>query len=103
MEQGAEAARSLPAALKLVDLLNDFADVAVHEEPEETAEGHFTIARVQGDRIWLQDFLEGGGMGPFALPSHVSARCRIGWRISGMVGRVGGQWVICEVWNVYPM
>jgi len=102
-ELGAEAARALPAAEELVGQLDELAEYGGLGEPAETVEGHFSITRVQRNRIWLQNILGGREPGPIELPSELAARCRVGWRISGVVGRFGRRWGIVEVWNVYPL
>lgn len=31
-----------------------------------------------------------------------ASRCKVGWTISGVVGRPGKRWQLVEPWNVYP-
>ena len=100
---GAEAARELPAAEELVELLNKLADYSESGEPTEIVEGQFVITRVEGHRIWLEELLGDGEFGPIVLPPMVAARCRGGWRISGVVCRFRRRWSIMEAWNIYPM
>ncbi len=65
-------------------------------------EGHFEIIRLAPCKMWLEDFLGGGQVGPIALPEEIQQQCRVGWKIAGMVGRVGRRWRLLEAWNVYP-
>lgn len=104
-EQGAEAARNLPAADRLRDALNDFADGNGLDQKDEDISDHFTITAVEAGAIWLDAMTENvgkGGIGPVALPAHIAKQCKIGWSISGIVGQRRGKWRLVEAWNVYP-
>ena len=102
-ELGAEAARSLPEAEDLGDALRDLAARLPPGEPPEQREDYFTIARVEGDRIWLSSLHRGDEVGPVVLPPELAARCPEGWSISGLVGHFGGTWAFLDVGNVYPL
>lgn len=105
VESGASAARDLPAAAELASLLSQFADDQVLDPEEGDLEDHFTIARVEGGRIWLDAVMQGpepGAIGPLAIPREIARRCKEGWSIAGVVGRRGGRWCLVEVWNIYP-
>ena len=101
-EQGATAARDLPKAEELASLLRDVAEGQEGGDEDGEIEDHFTITRVEGGKIWLEPLLEGAELGPINVPEDISRRCKVGWSISGVVGRVGRQWRLAEAWNVYP-
>jgi hypothetical protein len=50
----------------------------------------------------LEGMLDGREVGPIEVPADISRRCKVGWSIPGVVGRVGRRWRIIEAWNVYP-
>lgn len=37
-----------------------------------------------------------------AVPEEISSRCKVGWTISGVVGRLGKRWQLVGARNVYP-
>lgn len=101
-EQGATAARDLPKAEELASLLRAFAEDQERGDEDDEVEDHFTITRVERGKIWLEPLLEQGTRGPIHVPEDISRRCKAGWSISGVVGRVRRQWRLVEAWNVYP-
>lgn len=101
MEDGARAARNLPKAAELASLLHRFVEDQEREDADQGMEDHFTLSRVERGRIWLRG-MGRPEVGPIAVPEEISARCRAGWSISGVVGKVRGRWRLVEVWNVYP-
>lgn len=56
---------------------------------EDEVEDHFTLTRVECGRVWLEGMLDGRELGPIAVPEVISSRCKVGWTISGVVGRPG--------------
>lgn len=101
-ERGAEAARNLPKAEELASLLHAFAEDQDRGDEEDEVEDHFTLTRVERGRIWLEGTFDGRDLGPIAVPEEISSRCKVGWTISGVVGRRGRRWRLVEAWNVYP-
>ncbi len=99
--RGAAAARDLPQAEELAAFLYDFAQEQERDELVREVEGHFSLARVERGRVWLENSLSGREYGPIAVPEEISRRCKLGWRISGAVGLEGKRWQIVDVWNVY--
>jgi len=100
VEDGARAARNLPKAAELASLLHAFAEDQEREGATGTMEDHFAVTRVERGKIWLRG-LGRREVGPIALPEEISRLCKVGWSISGMVGRVGHSWRLIEAWNVY--
>jgi hypothetical protein len=98
-----QATGTLPRAAAAADLLYEHLQRQATDEPEESIEGHFGIARIEPGKLWLESY-EGGHrvLGPLTVPVAVTKRLAVGWEVSGAVGRVGRRWGLVEVWNVYP-
>jgi len=101
-ERGASAAKDLPEAEELASRLRDFADRQKRGGESNEVEDQFLITHVEGGEIWLEGMLDGRELGPIALPGDLPHRCKVGWTVSGVVGRVRNKWALVEVWNVYP-
>ena len=107
--EGAGAARDLPQAERATQLLFDAADKmavdpnALNDEDYLDFD-HYTIARIEPGKLWIEIF-EGGGpqiLGPVPVPEKATGLLRAGWDISCSLGRIRGQWRIIEMGNVYP-
>lgn len=85
-----------------MSLLRDFAEEQDRGDEDNEVEDHFTLTRVERRRIWLEGELNGRDLGPIAVPVEISSRCKVGWTISAVVGRIGRRWQLVEAWNVYP-
>ncbi len=101
-QRGGAAARDLPKAEELASLLREFADEQDRGDEEDEIEDHFTLTRVEPGKVWLQGMARGSDLGPIKVSGEISRRCRVGWSISGVVGRAGKKWRLVEAWNVYP-
>lgn len=102
VERGGAAARDLPKAEELASLLRGVAEDRERGDSEDDIEDHFRLTRVEPGKLWFDGMLDGCELGPIEVPVEISRRCRVGWSISGVVGRVGKRWRIVEAWNVYP-
>jgi len=108
-ETSAAAARDLPRAEHTAQILRDAADrleidVTRLAEEDYLEFDHFTIARVEPGRVWLE-VREDGKMrerGPIPAPEPATRWLRPGWTISCSLGRVRKSWCLLEVANVYP-
>ncbi|MFQ5667370.1 MAG: hypothetical protein ACE5I7_13200 [Candidatus Binatia bacterium] len=107
--RGAAAARALPRAERAAQILRDAAD-QLGIDPADLADedyiefDHFTVARVEPGRLWLEVW-EGGKRrpcGPIPIPRSATGLLREGWDVSCSLSRVRGVWRIVEVANVYP-
>jgi hypothetical protein len=105
IEEGAEAARSLPRAEELAGLLYDFARAQPREKIRKYAEGRFGIERVEPGKLWLSAWLSPGPdrVGPIAVPREITDLAEKGWVITLRLGRTRRGWRILDVGNVYPM
>ena len=101
IQQGSDAARDLPAAAKLTALLYD--PTAKHQTPRESdIEGHFSITKIESDRIWVEDEDDGKHYGPILLPEKAIKLCRVGWVISGAVRSTSSRYILVEAYQVLP-
>lgn len=98
-ERGAAAARDLPAADSLAQLLDRSVEEGATLKDEE--EGYFAFTRAKPGKVWVESDA-GLEFGPIRLPEQVAELCTIGWTFSGIIGRHGKSWYLIEVWNVYP-
>jgi hypothetical protein len=95
-----EATGLIPRAEAVADLLRPRLDAP--ELSDEAIEGYFRVARLAPGNLWLECEENGRTFGPLAVPPKAVSLLSVDWRISGAVDRVGGRWVLVEVWNVYP-
>jgi hypothetical protein len=108
-ETSAAAARDLPRAERAAQILRDAADglnIAVTQLAEEDylEFNHFTIAKVEPGRLWLEvrEKRKMCERGPIPAPEKATRWLRPGWTISCSLGRVRKSWRLLEVANVYP-
>ena len=108
--RGAAAARELVEADRAARLLHEAADklsVDTLDLADEDYEDfdHFTIARVEPGRLWIEVWEEGKPRprGPIPVPKAATRLLRKGWDVSCSLARVRGIWHVVEVANVYPM
>jgi len=97
---GANAAKELPATEELFWMLADYADdTAV--DCDEVIEDYFTIEALEPGKLRLSAF---SGDEEIIVPvsRDISNACRVGWSISGAMGKTSRGWCILEAWNVYP-
>ena len=107
-QRGAEAARDLPDAERAARILDDaFGDLPF--DPNTAPEGayydfdHYTIARIEPGKLWLESFLtEGGPIGPIPVPRRATTLLKKNWDISCCIFRGRGRWLLADVANVYP-
>ena len=109
MQTSAAAARDLPRAERAARILREATDglgvdVARLAEKDYLEFDHFTIARVEPGRLWL-DVREDRKVrerGPIPAPEPATRWLRPGWTISCSLGRIRKSWRLLEVANVYP-
>jgi hypothetical protein len=108
-ETSAIATRDLPRAERAAQILRDAADrldidVAQLAEKDYLEFDHFTIARVEPGRLWLEvrEDRKMRERGPIPAPEPATRWLCPGWTISCSLGRVRKSWRLLEVANVYP-
>lgn len=102
VERGSEAGDSLPKAEKLAELLYRESMRTRPRYPaslpeEDWVEDLLLIDRVEPGALWFE-----GGIGPVRVPKSASDLARPGWMVTITLARIGGEWRIAEVGNVYP-
>jgi hypothetical protein len=100
VERGGDAARDLPKAEKLSNLLYEHArrtTIDAHTLDDDYVEDDLTIERVEPGLLWFES-----GIGPVGVPKAASALAQPGWSVNIVLGRRGKTWHILEVGNVYP-
>jgi len=100
-DRAAAAARDLPEAEEVLRLLGDHTDRRPSIDEDDVLEAYFTVTRVEGSRVWLEEF-GGEEAGPISLPANLARRLRVGWTLAGALGRRGGKWHLVGAWNLYP-
>jgi hypothetical protein len=97
------AAKDLPNATEVLDLLNAYCDETAPERHGGEIEDHFWIDRIEPGKLWLSPLTWGDKpLGPIPVPKQVTGLCEPGWDIGGVVAKVGKGWRLVEVWNVSP-
>ena len=102
-EQAGEAAKDLPNASAVVDLLEAYVDETAPARQGKIIEDHFWIEKIEPGKLWLMPLTEGdSAIGPIPVPGRVTQLCKSGWNIGGVVAKTAQGWRFVEVWNVSP-
>jgi hypothetical protein len=101
VERATEASVDLPKAEKLSSLLYEQTRSVPPFDSDDIAdsdwvEGYLMIDRVEPDVIWLE-----GNVGPIKV-SGVGKVAQPGWSVNIVLARLGMDWHVVEVGNVYP-
>jgi hypothetical protein len=102
VERGGDAARELPRADRLGELLHDEMARTPPFDPEDVpaeqwVEDFLAIERVEPGALWFE-----GGIGPVRVPRKASDLAEVGWRVNIVLVRLRGEWRIVELGFVYP-
>jgi hypothetical protein len=102
-ERAGEAAKDVPNAQRVLDLLNAYCDEHSPGKHGGEIEDHFWIDRIEPGKLWLNPLTAGNSViGPIPVPKQATALCEPGWDIGGALAKVGNGWRLVEVWNVSP-
>jgi hypothetical protein len=102
-ERAGEAAKDLPNATEVLDLLNTYCDEHAPAKHGGEIQDHFWIDRIEPGKLWLNPLTAApSGMGPIPVPKRVTALCEPGWDFGGVVAKFGKGWRLLEVWKVSP-
>jgi len=102
-ERAGEAAKDLPNASAVLDLLDAYVDEAAPPSQGEVIEDHFWIEKVEPGKLWLKPLTAGDTViGPVPVPRKVTALCQPMWDIGGVMAKTAKGWRFVEVWNVSP-
>ncbi|MCL5053846.1 MAG: hypothetical protein M1447_08570 [Gammaproteobacteria bacterium] len=103
MDQGARAARDLPPAEHLANLLyKQCAEVPDCDpdalDEEDTVEDQLTIERIETGALYFS-----GEIGPLAVSERASELAKVGWDNYASLVRIADIWWLDKVGNVYSM
>jgi hypothetical protein len=102
-ERAGQAAKDLPNARAVVDLLDAYVDETEPAEQGAVIEDHFSIEKLESGKLWLKPLTAGDSViGPIPVPARVTQLCKPGWDIGGVVTETAQGWRFVEVWNVSP-
>jgi hypothetical protein len=102
-ERAGGAARDLPKARKVLELLDASIDETAPAGHGGEMEDHFWVERIEPGKLWLKPLTAGDSViGPVAVPERVTQLCKTMWDIGGVVEKTAGGWQFVEVWNVSP-
>lgn len=102
-DRAGTAAKDLPNAQEVLDLLNAYIEDTSTATHGKELEDHFTIDRIEPGKLWLNPLISSESeIGPILVPKAVTALCKPGWDIGGVVMRAGKGWQFTEVWNISP-
>ena len=100
-ERAGEAARELPMAGDLLDLLEAYLDESIPEDYDDEIEDHFLIKRIEPGKLWLEPMITWNSViGPVPVPKEITELCQPGWDIGGVVAQTSHGWRFIEVWSV---
>jgi hypothetical protein len=102
VERGDDAARELPRADRLGELLHDEMAKTPPFDPDEITDEHWVedflaLERVEPGALWFE-----GGIGPVRVSKKASDLAEVGWGVNIVLARLRGEWRIVELGFVYP-
>ncbi len=103
VDRGTDAARDLPRAERLANLLHDQSRAVPDFDPaaldkEDLVEDYLMIERIEPGALYFD-----GGIGPLAVSEQASGLAEVGWGVNITLVRITSTWWVAEVGNVYPM
>lgn len=101
-ERTGEAARDLPNASKVLQMLDVFVDETAPSRQGKVLEDHFLIEKIEPGKLWLEPLTGSKVIGPVPVPVEVTKLCKESWDIGGVVAKTSNGWRFVEVWNVSP-
>lgn len=103
VEQGNQAARDLPRAERLANLLYDQSRATPSFDPDDLGSRDLVEDYVVIERIEPGSLYFAGGLGPVTVSEKASALAEVGWGVDITLARLEGTWRVVEVGNVCPM
>ena len=102
VERGDDAARELPRADRLGELLHDEMAKTPPFDPDDIPDEHWAedslaIERVEPGALWFE-----GGIGPVRVSKKASDLAEVGWSVNIVLAQLRGEWRIVELGFVYP-
>lgn len=102
VEQGSRAAKDLPRAERLANLLYEQSRSTAPFDanalgPTDLVETYLVIQRVEPKALYFS-----GGIGPLEVSKRASELAQVGWGVNATLARLDETWRLLEVGNVYP-
>jgi hypothetical protein len=102
VERAGDAARELPRADRLGELLHDEMAKTPPFDPDDVPDEHWVedslaIERVEPGALWFE-----GGIGPVRISKKASDLAEVGWSVNIVLAQLRGEWRIVELGFVYP-
>jgi len=102
LERGGDAARELPRADRLGQLLHEEMKKTPPFDPDDVPDEHWVedflaIERVEPGALWFE-----GGIGPVRVSKEASDLAEVGWGVNVVLAPLRGDWRIVELGFVYP-
>lgn len=105
--RGQEAAKKLPAAETLAEMLYDYANDHPVSRWTDEIEDYFTVEKVEPGKLYLSSFTAGDepeeDIIVLSLPKRITNMVEVGWDISLFIGKTKKGWQIIETGGVYAL
>jgi len=102
IEQGSRAARNLPRAERLANLLDEQSRSTPPFDPDALGRKHLVENYLVIQRVGPGALYFSGGIGPLEVSTRASELAQVGWEVNATLARLNNTWRIVEVGNVYP-
>ena len=100
--QGREAAKKLPVAETIAEMLYNYAEDHPLSEWTEEIDDYFTVEKVERRKLYLQPHIHDDAI-ELSLPKEITDLVEVGWDINLLVGKTTKGWRIIETGNVYAL
>jgi hypothetical protein len=102
LHRGGDAARELPRADRLGQLLHEEMEKTPPFDPDDVPDEHWVedflaIERVEPGELWFE-----GGIGPVRVSKDASDLAEVGWGVNVVLAQLRSEWRIVELGFVYP-
>jgi hypothetical protein len=107
-ERAGEAARNLPNAQTVLDILSTYVDETAPAKHGGEIEGHFWIEKIEPGKLWVNSLTGPSLIGPIPVPMQVTALCEPGWEYrrrggEGRQGMAAGRGLECIAIAIVPI
>jgi hypothetical protein len=92
----------LAKVAELSDLIYNYIQESPDVDFEETEDGYFSVVDIRPGELWLESYLGSDQViGPVVVSEEISSKCKKGWVINLMLGKIGESWRMIESGFVY--
>jgi hypothetical protein len=103
-ERVKELKADLPIAVKVRDLMSEYAAKYPPGKYTEELDSHFTVKKIEPGNLWLEDPMRFEKLiGPVIVSEEISSMCKVGWTVVLWIGKTGDVWKVIDSKAVYPM